>query len=132
MKAEISEIISTNIGGARDTRYNIIVCLRSLNDLYRFVPEIGLGSVRHCKAEWGGTVREIEVPKELLWDYDEAPHDPLWRLQRIVDFFPAYGTDEEIVRLLFEHRDKLNMEEGKYRLIALYHEVWNAKTNKGN
>ncbi|MEZ4524962.1 MAG: hypothetical protein R2941_03470 [Desulfobacterales bacterium] len=36
---------------------------------------------------------EIEIPAELLWDYRQAPKDILWRLQRIADFFPAYGTD---------------------------------------
>jgi len=77
-------------------------------------------------------MKKIKVPKELLWDYTEPPDDPLWRLQRIADFFPAYGTDKEIVELLFEHRDKLKIERGKYRLIALYHEVWNERTHKRN
>jgi hypothetical protein len=30
----------------------------------------------------------IEVPKEILWDYENAPEDVEWRLQRIADFFP--------------------------------------------
>ncbi len=48
-------------------------------------------------------VKKIDIPKELLWDYTKAPDDLLWRLQRIADFFPAYGTDRETVQLLFEH-----------------------------
>ncbi len=78
------------------------------------------------------TTKKIHIPKDLLWDYTEAPDNLLWRLQRIADFFPAYGTDKETVLLLFEHRDKLKIEEGEYRLIEIYHEAWNKKTAKGN
>lgn len=69
--------------------------------------------------------QNISVPKELLWDYAEPPDDLLWRLQRIADFFPAYGADRETVALLFDYRDRLRLEPGKYSLISLYHEVWN-------
>ncbi len=74
----------------------------------------------------------IRIPKELLWDYKEAPDNILVRLQRIADFFPAYGTDKETVQLLFEHRDRLKLEAGEYRLIELYYEVWNEKTTNRN
>ncbi len=73
---------------------------------------------------------EIKIPKELLWDYKEPPQDILWRLQRIADFFPAYGTDRDTVELLFKYRDRLKLEEGKYKLIELYKEVWDEKTSK--
>lgn len=72
----------------------------------------------------------VIVPKELVWDYSEPPPSLLWRLQRIADFFPAYGTDRETVGLLFGYLAELNVEEGKSRLIALYNEVWNDKTKK--
>lgn len=72
----------------------------------------------------------VIVPKELVWDYSESPGDLLWRLQRIADFFPAYGSDRETVRLLFDHLTDLDVEEGKSRLIALYNEVWNDKTKE--
>lgn len=75
---------------------------------------------------------EIKVPNDLLWDYKEAPDDILWRLQRIADFFPAHGTDRNTVRLLFKYRDSLKMEKGKYRLINIYHELWNEKTCQEN
>ncbi len=71
---------------------------------------------------------DIDIPRELLWDYKEPPDDFLWRLQRIADFFPAYGCDKVTVRMLFEHRNELKLEEGKYRLIELYHEVLNERT----
>lgn len=74
----------------------------------------------------------VEIPRELLWDYTETPDDLLWRLQRIADFFPAYGTDRETVDLLFENRDRLKLDEGKHKLIGLYHEVWDEKTRTGN
>lgn len=76
--------------------------------------------------------KDLKIPKELLWDYKEAPDDLLWRLQRIADFFPAYGTERETVQLLFEYRDKLRLEEGKRRLIEIYNEVYNEKALKGN
>jgi len=66
----------------------------------------------------------VDIPAELLWDYTEPPEDILWRLQRIADFFPAYGTNRNTVMLLFKHRDKLKLEAGKYRLIGIYKEVW--------
>lgn len=74
------------------------------------------------------TSKDIHVPKELIWDYKEPPDNLLWKLQRIADFFPAFGADAVTVKLLFEYRDKLKLEKGKYRLIELYHEVLNEKT----
>jgi len=66
----------------------------------------------------------VDIPAELLWDYTEPPKDIFWRLQRIADFFPAYGTDRNTVMLLFKHRDTLKLEAGKYQLIGIYKEVW--------
>ncbi len=77
-------------------------------------------------------MKPVHIPKELLWDYKEPPDDLLWRLQRIADFFPAYGTERETVGLLFKYRNRLKLETGKYKLIALYEEVWNEKTRKRN
>lgn len=70
------------------------------------------------------TAKDINIPKELLWDYKEPPDDLFWRLQRIADFFPAFGVNEITIKSLFENRDKLKLEPGKHRLIELYHEVW--------
>lgn len=72
-------------------------------------------------------MKTIQIPKELLWDYKEPPDNLVWRLQRIADFFPAYGTDRETVKFLFKYRGKLKLEAGTYRLIAIYNEVWNKK-----
>lgn len=72
----------------------------------------------------------VDIPKQLLWDYSEPPDDLIWRLQRIADFFPAYGTDRETVELLYQFRDRLRLEEGKCRLIVIYKEVWDEKTRK--
>jgi hypothetical protein len=74
--------------------------------------------------------KKIHVPSELLWDYRKPPDNILWRLQRIADFFPQYGTEKETVELLFQYRDKLKLEDGKYKLIELYKEVWDEKTSK--
>ncbi len=79
-----------------------------------------------------GLDEKVSVPKELLWDYREAPDNILWRLQRIADFFPQYGKDRKTVELLFRYRDKLKLELGKYRLIGVYHEVWNEKAEEGD
>jgi len=75
-------------------------------------------------------MKTIPIPKELLWDYKEPPDDLLWRLQRIADFFPAYGTERETIKLLLKYRHKLKLEEGTDKLIVLYNEVWNEKTDK--
>lgn len=74
--------------------------------------------------------KDVKIPTELLWDYREPPDDFLWKLQRIADFFPQYGTDKETVNLLFENKDRLKIEEGKYKLICLYKEVWDERTSK--
>jgi hypothetical protein len=63
----------------------------------------------------------IEVPKDILWDYDEPPDDLLWRLQRIADFFPLYGRERETVMLLFSYRDQLNLDDATRLLIEEYH-----------
>lgn len=70
-----------------------------------------------------------DIPKEIIWDYENPPDDLFWRLQRIANFFPMVGIDKRTVKLLFEYRKKLKLEEGKFKLIKLYHEAWNKKTN---
>lgn len=66
----------------------------------------------------------INVPKDLLWDYKEAPEDLLWRLQRIADFFPQYGRDRETVLALYAHRDRLRLDPATRALIEAYYEAW--------
>jgi hypothetical protein len=66
----------------------------------------------------------IEVPKDILWDYKEAPEDLLWRLQRIADFFPHYGLDRETVEALYAHRDRLRLDAATRALIEAYYEAW--------
>jgi hypothetical protein len=70
----------------------------------------------------------IPVPQALLWDYAEAPEDLIWRLQRIADFFPHYGTDRETVRLLQAHRDELKLDAATSALIDEYHRAWQARS----
>jgi hypothetical protein len=67
---------------------------------------------------------EVPIPKNLVWDYAEPPADPMWRLQRIADAFPAYGRDRRTVRFLYEHRDELRLRPETRALIELYEEVW--------
>jgi hypothetical protein len=66
----------------------------------------------------------IPVPKDLLWDYLEAPPDLLWRLQRIADYFPQYGRDCETVRLLYDHRGQLKLDDRTKLLIEEYYRAW--------
>ena len=73
---------------------------------------------------------DVEIPKEILWDYKQAPDNLLWKLQRIALFFPAYGTDRDTVKLLFQYRDRLEIEKGKYELIGIYEDVWKNKTSQ--
>ena len=65
----------------------------------------------------------IEVPREILWDYETAPEDIGWRLQRIADFFPLYGKDPATITLLYEHRDRLKLDRATLALIEAYHEL---------
>lgn len=69
------------------------------------------------------------VPKEIIWDYKNPPDDLFWKLQRIADFFPMVGVDKKTVKLLFKYREKLKLEEGKFKLIKLYYEAWSKKTD---
>ena len=69
----------------------------------------------------------IEVPKDILWDYKEAPEDLIWRLQRIADFFPHYGQDRETVLTLYTHRDQLRLDPATRALVEAYYEAWSEK-----
>jgi hypothetical protein len=66
----------------------------------------------------------VPIPRELVWDYPEPPDDLLWRLQRIADWFPAFGRDRLTVRLLYEHRSELRIPPEVRALIGLYEEEW--------
>lgn len=66
----------------------------------------------------------IKIPKELLWDYTEPPEDPLWRLQRMADFFPAYGRDQNTVMTLYDNMKKLKIDETTKLLIIEYKKAW--------
>jgi hypothetical protein len=69
----------------------------------------------------------IRIPEELLWDYREAPDDPLWILQRIADFFPLYGRERETVMALYENTRKLKIDETTKILIEEYKRAWEEK-----
>lgn len=62
----------------------------------------------------------VEVPARLLWDYDVAPDDELWRLQRIIDFFPAYGRDRSTTAALVRHLDQLRAPPEVKELVRMY------------
>jgi hypothetical protein len=70
----------------------------------------------------------IQVPKEILWDYQEPPVDLLWRLQRIADFFPLYGREKQTVELLFIHREQLKLDDPTRILIEEYHHAWHGES----
>ena len=72
-------------------------------------------------------LQRIEVPKEILWDYREAPADPIWRLQRMADFFPLYGRDRETVLALYENMGRLRVDETTKVLIEEYEKAWEEK-----
>jgi hypothetical protein len=62
----------------------------------------------------------VDVPSRLLWDYEVAPEDELWRLQRILDFFPAYGRDRATTTALVKHLDALRAPTEVKELVRLY------------
>ena len=67
-------------------------------------------------------MRVIDVPTRLLWDWDAAPDDELWRLQRIIDFFPEYGRDRATVAALARHLKQLEAPEEVRALVRMYAE----------
>lgn len=72
-------------------------------------------------------MKVIAIPKALLWDYTTPPADLLWRLQRIADFFPLYGTDRDTVSALYEHKDQLKMDRETALLLEEYYKIWKSK-----
>lgn len=66
---------------------------------------------------------EVDIHPDLVWDYATPPRDPLWRLQRIADAFPAYGRDRRTVAQLFAMRHQLRMPPEVRPLIELYEEI---------
>lgn len=69
----------------------------------------------------------IDVPEDILWDYQRAPEDMLWRLQRIADFFPLYGKDRETIAHLYAHRNQLKLDGATLALIEAYHALLEAE-----
>jgi hypothetical protein len=69
-------------------------------------------------------VTTVNVPQELLWDYRVPPEDPMWRLQRIADWFPAFVRDRETVAQLYAHREALKVPPEVRALIEIYEQVW--------
>ena len=64
----------------------------------------------------------IALPKEIVWDYPEPPHDEMWRLQRLADFFPHHGRDRDSVRALLRRLPELKVPPEVAELIRLYAE----------
>lgn len=77
-------------------------------------------------------MKKIKLEKEYVWDYKKPVNDLTWKLQRIALFFPSIGTDRETINLLYQKRDELKIEEGKYVLIGIYKELWDAKDKRKN
>ena len=78
---------------------------------------------------------KVTLHPDLAWDYPDPPGDPMWRLQRIADAFPAYGRDRQTVAQLHERRDALRLRPETRLLIELYEECWRereaARANEG-
>lgn len=66
----------------------------------------------------------VNVPRALVWDYATTPEDPMWRLQRIADWFPTFGRERATVAQLYAYRDALKIPSEVRLLIELYEEAW--------
>ena len=66
----------------------------------------------------------IDIPRPLVWDYRQPPDDLQWRLQRIAEWFPAFGRDRKTVRALFACRHALRVPPEVRELIEMYEEAW--------
>jgi len=62
----------------------------------------------------------IPVPREIVWDYPEAPPDEGWRLQRLAEFFPHFGRDRATVEALYGNLGRLRVPDEIKELIAIY------------
>lgn len=76
-------------------------------------------------------MEHVNVPPELLWDYRVPPEDPLWRLQRIAEWFPAFGRDRATVAQLYARRGELRVPPEVRALIEIYEEVWREREAGG-
>lgn len=72
----------------------------------------------------------MKIPKKFLWDYKKEIEDINWKLNKIILFFPFYGTDKETIKFLYKNINKVRMEEGKLKLIKLYKEIYDKKDKK--
>lgn len=73
----------------------------------------------------------VHVPRELVWDYREPPDDSAWALQRIADWFAAYGRDRDTVAQLYARRHELKIPPEVRTLIEIYEEVWREREVDG-
>lgn len=73
---------------------------------------------------------DVQIHRDLVWDYDDPPADPVWRLQRIADAFPAYGRDRGTVAQLFAHLKSLELRPETRLLIELYEEAWRERERR--
>ncbi len=71
--------------------------------------------------------KNLPIPKAILWDYTTPPDDFLWRLQRIADFFPLYGTDRETVLALHEYKDRLHIDRETLLLVEEFFKAWKVR-----
>lgn len=77
-------------------------------------------------------MEHVEVPPELLWDYREPPADPMWRLQRIAEWFPAFGRERATVAQLYARRRDLRVPPEVRTLIEIYEQVWREREAGGD
>jgi hypothetical protein len=77
-------------------------------------------------------MEQVHVPPELLWDYREPPEDPMWRLQRIAEWFPAFGRDRATVAQLHAHRRNLRVPPEVRILIEIYEQIWREREAGGD
>ena len=68
----------------------------------------------------------IELPKEIVWDYEVPPQDELWRVRRLADFFPHFGRERASVRGLMRHLPDLRVPPEVAELIRLYAEYYDS------
>lgn len=74
--------------------------------------------------------KNINLPKDILWDYKKPPEDYMWKLQRIADFFPLYGRDKDTVLALYENINNLRIGKTTITLIKEYYKIYKSMTRK--
>jgi hypothetical protein len=121
-RSAITAAMALRLGAALGTSPEFWLNAQKAVDLYRASLEATElpQPLRSTEAAMPG----VALPPELLWDYRKPPDDPDWSLQRIAEWFPAFGRDRATVAQLYGRRHALKIPPEVRTLIEIYEQIW--------